>query len=441
MEAPGESRIWDPAECLEPDRLRELQDRRLREVVRRASGVAHYAGRLAESGIDPAGFRGLEDLRRLPVTTKADLRQQYPLGLLAVPRAEVARIHGSSGTTGRPTFVAYTRADLDTWAGLCARFLVAGGLRPEHLVHVAFGYGLFTGGFGLHQGIEKVGAGVVPAAGGNTPRQVMLIEDLGAEVLVCTPSYALHIAEVTRGLGKDPAALPLRYGHFGGEPWTEEMRQAIERELGIQAFDNYGLSEVMGPGVAGECRLRDGLHVSEDHFLVEVLDPATLEPVPDGAPGELVLTTLTREAMPLLRYRTRDVAAVTRGRCPCGRTTARMSHVVGRSDDMIIVRGVNVFPSQVEEALLRVEGTAPHYLIEVARPGTLDEAVVKVEVRAQDFSDEMRQMVELRDRIDREIHAVTGIRMAVELVGPGTLERSAGKAQRVLDHRRVPPGP
>jgi phenylacetate-CoA ligase len=435
-----EGRIWDPAECLGAEALRILQDERLRRTVRRASAVPFYAGHFARSGLDPDGFRGLEDLARLPLTTKDDLRRAYPLGMLAVPRDRVARIHGSSGTTGRPTLVAYTREDLDTWAGLCARFLVAGGLRPEHLVHVAFGYGLFTGGFGLHQGIEKVGAGVVPAAGGNTPRQVMLIEDLGAEVLVCTPSYALHIAEVARAQGKDPARLPLRYGHFGGEPWTEEMRQAIEGELGLLAFDNYGLSEVMGPGVAGECPARDGLHVSEDHFLVEVLDPATLEPVPEGTPGELVLTNLTKEAMPLLRYRTRDVASLVRGRCACGRTTARMSHVRGRSDDMIIVRGVNVFPSQIEEALLRVEGTAPHYLIEVARPGTLDEAVVRVEVRQQDFSDEMRQMVALRDRIDREIHAITGVRMAVELVAPGALERSAGKAQRVLDHRRPPPG-
>jgi phenylacetate-CoA ligase len=435
----SDGRIWDPAERLGAEELRDLQDRRLRETVRRVARVPHYADRFAASGLDPEGFRGLADLSRLPFTTKDDLRRSYPFGLLAVPRAEVARVHGSSGTTGRPTIVAYSRGDLDTWAGLCARFLVAGGLRPEHLVHVAFGYGLFTGGFGLHQGIEKVGAGVVPAAGGNTPRQVMLIEDLGAEVLVCTPSYALHIAEVARAEGKDPARLPLRYGHFGGEPWTEEMRQAIEAELGIQAFDNYGLSEVMGPGVAGECMARDGLHVAEDHLLLEVLDPATLAPVPDGVPGELVFTTLTKEAMPVLRYRTRDVASVTRRPCACGRTSARMSHVRGRSDDMIIVRGVNVFPSQIEEALLRVEGTAPHYLIEVARPGALDEAVVKVEVRPQDFSDEMRQMVALRDRIDREIHAITGLRMAVELVAPGTLARSTGKAQRVLDHRRAPP--
>jgi phenylacetate-CoA ligase len=305
------------------------------------------------------------------------------------------------------------------------------------MVHVAFGYGLFTGGFGLHYGIEKVGASVVPAAGGNTPRQVLLIRDLGAEVLVCTPSYALHIGEVARAEGYLPGDLPLRFGHFGGEPWTDEMRVEIERGLGILAFNNYGLSEVIGPGVSGECGARDGMHVQEDHFIVECVDPETLEPVPEGTTGELVFTTLTKEALPVLRYRTRDLASLDRRPCPCGRTGVRMSRVVGRSDDMLIVRGVNVFPSQVEEALLRVEGTAPHYLIEVSRPGTLDEAVVKVEVRPGDFRDEMREMIELRDRIDREIHAVTGVRMTVELVAPNTLERSAGKARRVLDHRQT----
>jgi phenylacetate-CoA ligase len=434
-----EHRVWDPAECLDQAAREQLQDRRLRELLRRVAEVPFYREQLQAREVDPAAFRGLADLWQLPFTTKEDLRRHYPLGFLAVPRAQVARVHGSSGTTGRPTLVAYTRADLETWAGLCARFLTAGGVRAEHLVHVAFGYGLFTGGFGLHYGVEKLGAGVVPAAGGNTPRQVMLIEDLGAEVLVCTPSYALHIAEVARAEGKDPARLPLRLGHFGGEPWTEEMRAAIEAELGLTAFNNYGLSEVIGPGVAGECPARQGMHVAEDHFLVEVLDPLTLQPVPDGQPGELIFTTLTKEAMPLLRYRTRDIAALSRGRCECGRTTARMSRVVGRSDDMLIIRGVNVFPSQVEEALLRVEGTAPHYLIEVARPGTLDEAVVRVEIRAQDFSDEMRQMVALRDRIDHQIFSITGIRMAVELVAPGSLERSVGKARRVLDHRAAKP--
>jgi phenylacetate-CoA ligase len=431
-----ESRIWDPAETLPREELRPLQARRLAETVRRAAGVPFYADALRRAGVDADAIRSPDDVRRLPFTVKDDLRRNYPLGLLAVPRAEVARVHGSSGTTGKPTFVAYTRKDLDTWSGLVARFLVAGGLRSEHLVHVAFGYGLFTGGFGLHYGIEKVGAGIVPAAGGNTPRQVLLIKDLGAEVLVCTPSYALHIAEVAAAEGFGKGDLPLRFGHFGGEPWTEEMRVEVERSLGILAFNNYGLSEVIGPGVSGECPAREGMHVSEDHFIVECLDPETLEPVRDGETGELVFTTLTKEALPVLRYRTRDLATLDRRPCPCGRTGVRMGRVVGRSDDMLIVRGVNVFPSQIEEALLRVEGTAPHYLIEISRPGTLDEAVVKVEVRPGDFSDEMRQMVELRDRIDREIHAVTGVRMTVELVAPNALERSAGKAKRVLDHRK-----
>jgi len=432
-----ETRIWDPAETLPREELRALQARRLAEAVRHASGVPFYRDALRAAGVSAEDLRTVEDVRRLPFTVKDDLRRNYPLGLLAVPRAEVARVHGSSGTTGRPTFVAYTRKDLETWSGLVARFLFAGGLRKEHLVHVAFGYGLFTGGFGLHYGIEKVGAGIVPAAGGNTPRQVLLIRDLGAEVLVCTPSYALHIAEVARAEGFAPGTLPLRFGHFGGEPWTEEMRLEIERGLGILAFNNYGLSEVIGPGVSGECGARAGMHVQEDHFVVECVNPETLEPVRDGETGELVFTTLTKEALPVLRYRTRDLASLDRRPCPCGRTGVRMSRVVGRSDDMLIIRGVNVFPSQIEEALLRVEGTAPHYLIEISRPGTLDEAIVKVEVRPGDFRDEMREMIELRDRIDREIHAVTGVRMTVELVAPNTLERSAGKAKRVHDHRRA----
>ena len=430
------NRIWDPAETLPREELRVLQLARLRETLARAARAPFYREALARAGVGPGGVRSLDDLRRLPFTTKDDLRRNYPLGLVTVPRAEISRIHGSSGTTGKPTFVAYTRGDLDRWAGLCARFLVAGGLAPGQLVHVAFGYGLFTGGFGLHQGIERVGAGIVPAAGGNTPRQVMLLRDLRPDVLVCTPSYALHIAEVARAEGVDPRALGLSSGHFGGEPWTEEMRLAIEADLGIQAFNNYGLSEVIGPGVSGECAERGGMHVSEDHFLVECLHPATLEPVPEGAVGELVFTSLTKEAMPVLRYRTRDLAALDHAPCRCGRTGTRMGRVVGRSDDMLIIRGVNVFPSQIEEALLRVEGTAPHYLIEVARPGTLDEAVVKVEVRPRDFSDEMRQMVDLRDRIDHEIHSITGIRMRVELVAPHSLARSEGKAKRVLDHRK-----
>jgi phenylacetate-CoA ligase len=430
-----ENRIFDPAETLPLDALRALQGRRLAETVARTARVPFYQEALARAGVRPESIRSVDDVRRLPFTTKEDLRQHYPLGLLAVPRAELARIHGSSGTTGKPTFVAYTRRDLDTWSDVVARFLTAGGLRPEHLVHVAFGYGLFTGAFGLHYGIEKVGAAVVPAAGGNTPRQVQLIQDLRADALVCTPSYALHIGEVMAAQGLGPDQISLRYGHFGAEPWTEELRVEIERVLGIVAFNNYGLSEVIGPGVAGECHLRQGMHFSEDHFLVECLDPDTLAPVPDGELGELVITSLTKEALPVLRYRTRDLASLDRRPCACGRTGVRMSRVKGRTDDMLIIRGVNLFPSQVEEALLRAEGTAPHYLIEVSRPGALDEVVVKVEVRPGDFRDEMRHMMVLRDRIDREIHAVTGIRMTIELVAPNTLERSSGKARRVIDHR------
>jgi len=313
---------------------------------------------------------------------------------------------------------------------------VAGGLRPEHLVQIAFGYGLFTGGFGLHYGVEKVGAAVIPAAAGNTPRQLMLMQDLGANVLVCTPSYALNIADEAAASGLDPRALPLKFGHFGGEPWTEDMRTEIENTLGLIAMNNYGLSEVIGPGVSGECAVRDGMHIFEDHFIVECVDPETLEPVPVGQQGELVFTSLTKQAMPVIRYRTRDIATLDETPCPCGRTSVRMSRVVGRTDDMLIIRGVNVFPSQIEEALLRVEGTAPHYLIEVDRPGTMDELTVHVEIRSQDFSDRMSQMQTLRERIDREIQTVTGLRAKIELVEPRSIERFVGKANRVIDRRR-----
>jgi phenylacetate-CoA ligase len=435
-------RIWDAAESLPRPQLEALQLQRLRACVARVAPVPFYRKALAAAGIGPASIQSLSDLRRLPLTTKADLRDHYPLGFLAVPREQVVRIHGSSGTTGKPTFVAYTAADRELWANMCARFLSAGGLRPGQLAHIAFGYGLFTGGFGLHYGVERVGAAVVPVASGNTRRQVMILRDLKPDVLICTPSYALNIAEVARQEGRDSQDLGLTTGHFGGEPWTEEMRQRIESDLGIQAFNNYGLSEVIGPGVSGECGARCGMHIQEDHFLVECVDPLTLEPVPEGKVGELVFTTLTKEAMPLLRYRTRDLACLTHEPCVCGRTTVRMSRVVGRSDDMLIIRGVNVFPSQIEEALLRVEGTLPHFLIEVDRPGTLDEVTVRVEVRPSNFSDEMRKMQILRDKIDREIAGVTGVRMKVELVAPQTLTRSEGKAVRVLDRRRLgsPPG-
>jgi len=431
-----ENRIWDQAETMPREELRALQLERLRECVARVADVPFYKQAFQRGKISPEAIKSLDDLRRLPFTTKADLRQHHPLGFLAVPREQVARFHGSTGTTGKPTFVAYTADDVSLWADLCARFLVAGGLRPEHTVHIAFGYGLFTGGFGLHYGVEKVGAAVVPAASGNTPRHIMLLQELGAQVLVCTPTYALNIAEVARAEGMDPGELPLKFAHFGAEPWTEKLREQIERELDLIAFNNYGLSEVIGPGVSGECAARNGMHIQEDHFIVECINPETLEPVAEGEEGELVFTSLTKQAMPMIRYRTRDIASLDHSPCPCGRTGVRMSRVAGRTDDMLIIRGVNVFPSQIEQALLRVEGTAPHYLIEVDRPGTLDEVTVHVEIRPEDFSDRMSEMHALRDRIDREIQSVTGIRMNIELVEPQTLERSAGKARRVLDHRR-----
>lgn len=432
-----DNRIWDLAESMRPEELRSLQLHRLRETVARVKNVPFYKKTFGHEGITQESIRTLDDLQRLPITTKADLREHYPLGFLAVPREEIARIHGSTGTTGQQTFVAYTADDLDLWANLCARFLYAGGLRKNHLVHIAFGYGLFTGGFGLHYGVERVGAAVVPAASGNTNRQITLIRDLGADVLVCTPSYALNIAEVATGMGFDSRQLPIRYGHFGAEPWTEDMRVRVEEDLGIYAFNNYGLSEVIGPGVSGECIERRGMHIQEDHFLVECVNPDTLEPVQDGELGELVITTLTKRAMPIIRYRTRDLCSLDSSPCPCGRTTKRMSRLTGRTDDMLIIRGVNLFPSQVEEALLRVEGTAPHYLIEVERPGTLDEITVRVEIRPQDFSDRMDRMQALHDRIEREIHSATGLRMKVVLVDPQTLERFTGKAKRVIDHRKI----
>ncbi|MCP3966816.1 MAG: phenylacetate--CoA ligase [Lentisphaerae bacterium] len=310
-------------------------------------------------------------------------------------------------------------------------------MTEDHVAQIAFGYGLFTDGFGLHYGIEKVGAAIIPASSGNTQRQIMLMQDAGVNVLICTPSYALNLAEMLEGKGIDPDDMALEFAHFGGEQWTEDMRIAIEKQLKVKAFNNYGLSEIIGPGVSGECAARSGMHIQEDHFIIECVDPETLEPVQDGEEGELIITAISKEACPILRYRTRDLASICSKPCACGRTGKLMSRVKGRTDDMLIIRGVNVFPSQVEEALLRVDGTAPHYLIEVSRPNNLDQAVVKVEVRPQDFSDRMNEMQLMKDKIDCEIQAVTGIRFKVELVAPNTIERFTGKAKRVIDHRNM----
>ncbi len=431
-----ENSIRDAAESLARNELIALQGERLRETVARAQTLPFYQEAFAKKGVSADSIQTLEDLQRLPFTTKADLREQYPLGMLAVDKADVARYHGSSGTTGKPTLVAYTKNDLAMWANLCARFLTAGGLRPEHTVQIAFGYGLFTGGFGLHYGVEAVGASVIPAAAGNTPKQVLLLRDMQSDALVCTPSYALNISEYIISNDIPLDSLNLKTAFFGGEPWTKNMGDRIEAELGITCFNNYGLSEIIGPGISGECMARDGMHISEDYFIVECIHPETLEPVAPGEQGELVFTTLCREAMPIIRYRTRDIAALNPEPCTCGRTTTRMSRVTGRSDDMLIIKGVNVFPSQIEEALLRVEGTAPHYQIEIDRPNRTDIATVRVELTEAVFSSSIKEMQELKDRISRAIQGITGLRMDIELVSQNTLERFIGKAQRVKDHRR-----
>lgn len=428
-----ENRILDAEETMPREQLRELQLTRLRKIVEYAKRVPFFEKKLA--GINGEDLKSVDDIRKLPFTTKQDLRDGYPYGFMAIPRNQVARIHGSSGTTGKMTFVPYSQNDLRNWTRLVARFLVAGGMQPGYLVQISFGYGLFTGGFGLHYGIEESGGAVVPAASGNTERQLAILRDLRPDALVCTPSYALTLGEAIKAHGITKEELGVKLGFFGGEPWSDEMRNRIEDDMGLFATDNYGLSEVIGPGAAGECVVRKGQHFSEDHFLVECLDPDTLEPVEPGQKGELVITTLTKEGMPVIRYRTRDISSLDYSPCPCGRTGVRMSRVTGRSDDMLVIRGVNVYPTQIEEALLRVREVAPHYMIEVSRPGTLDVATVKVEILPEMFSASMRDMVKLRDKIVSAINSVTGIKMEVELVAHQTLERFQGKARRVTDLR------
>jgi phenylacetate-CoA ligase len=432
--ARSEPRISDPAhpaETLPRVRLRELQLERLRKTVGRvleARGLG--ARRLAAAGV-AAGedVRSLEDVERLPFTTKADLRDQYPFGMLAVPRERLVRVHASSGTHGKPTVVGYTAADLDTWTELMARCMTMAGVRPGMLIHNANGYGLFTGGLGFHQGGERIGATVVPVSGGFTARQALLLSDLGAQVLVSTPSYALAIAQAVVDAGHEPASLGLELGLFGGEPWTEEMRVAIEHALGLRAINFYGLSEMCGPGVAAECLVaRSGLHVQEDHFLLEVIDPADGR-VAAGAEGELVLTTLTKEALPLIRYRTGDLVSVVGEACRCGRTTVRLAALRGRRDDMLIVRGVNVHPSNVEQLLLSVDGAGPHYRLIVERTGSLDEVTLECEPAAGADPDA------LAVRVARHLREHMGLRIEVAVLEPGSIPRSEGKAVRVLDRR------
>ncbi len=431
----SEGRIWDSAETLPRAGLDELQLARLRTTIDRvldARGLG--AQRLAEAGIAASqDVRSLADIERVAFTTKADLRDHYPFGMLAVPRERLLRVHASSGTHGKPTVVGYTAADLDTWTELMARCMTMAGVLPGMLIHNANGYGLFTGGLGFHQGGERIGATVVPVSGGFSARQALLLADLGAQVLVSTPSYALAIAQAVAGAGHDPASLGLELGLFGGEPWTEEMRVEIERALGLRAVNFYGLSEMCGPGVAAECLVaRSGLHVQEDHFLLEVIDPGDGDRVAAGGEGELVLTTLTKEAMPLIRYRTGDLVSVTGEPCRCGRTTVRLTALRGRRDDMLIVRGVNVHPSHVEQLLLSVAGAAPHYRLIVERAGALDEVTLECEPAPGADPDA------LGATIARHLREHMGLRIEVAVLAPGSIPRSEGKAVRVLDRRTAP---
>ncbi len=431
--------IWnEPVECASREEMRRLQSERLAETVRRVyHAVPAYRRKMQEAGLVPADIRAVEDLPKLPFTTKQDLRDNYPFAMFTVPMREIVRIHASSGTTGKPTVVGYTRKDLHTWAEVVTRSLCMAGVGSSDIVQVAYGYGLFTGGLGLHYGTENLGAAVIPISGGNTEKQLLLMQDFGTTVLACTPSYALYLAEGMHDLGVDPASLKVRVGIFGAEPWSEAMRREIESKLHLRAIDIYGLSEVIGPGVSCECHEQAGLHVNEDHFLPEIIDPETLEPVAPGQRGELVFTTLTKEGIPLIRYRTRDLTRLLYGRCACGRTLVRMEKCLGRSDDMLIIRGVNVFPSQIESALLEISETEPHYLLIVEREGTLDTLKLMVEVQGQFFSDEIKALEALRRKIAAKIQNVLGLTAEVKLVEPRTIERTAGKARRVIDNRKI----
>jgi len=419
--------------------LESIQLKRLQKLVARVyKTVEPYRRKMDEAGVKPDDIQTLADLRKLPFTVKEDLRDNYPFGLFTVPLDEVVRVHASSGTTGKPTVVGYTKKDIDTWAGVMARALMCGGAHKGDMVHNAYGYGLFTGGLGAHYGAEKLGATVIPVSGGNTKRQITIMKDFGSTVLLATPSYALNLADTMEAMGVDPASLSLKVGIFGAEPWSENMREEVERKLNIKAVDIYGLCEVIGPGVAMECLQTDkGMHIFEDHFLPEIIDPDTGEVLPPGEQGELVFTTLTKEAFPIIRYRTKDISRLIYEPCKCGRTLVRMEKVTGRTDDMLIIRGVNVFPSQVEHVLMGIEGVEPHYQIVVERQGNLDTMSVRVEVSEALFSDEVKNLENLATKIQVDIKDMLGVTCKVQLVEPKTIARSEGKAVRVIDNRKI----
>jgi phenylacetate-CoA ligase len=419
--------------------LEALQLKRLKDVLERVyHAVPFYRDSFDRAGVSPADIKSLDDLPRFPFTTKQDMRDSYPYALFAAPMDEIVRVHASSGTTGKPTVVGYTRKDIDTWSELMARTLMTAGAHKGDIIHNAYGYGLFTGGLGVHYGAERLGASVIPISGGNTVRQLMIMQDFGSTVLTCTPSYSLFMAEEAKASGIDFTKLKLRIGIFGAEPWSDAMRGEIEEKLNLTALDIYGLSEIMGPGVAMECyEGKNGLHIWEDHFLPEIIDPDTGERLPPGERGELVITTITKQGIPLIRYRTRDITSLTYEPCVCGRTHARITRMSGRSDDMLIIRGVNVFPSQIESILVRIEGVEPHYLLIVDRRDNLDTLEVQVEVDERIFSDEIKVLQGLSRTIEKEIKDMLGVTCTVKLVEPKTIQRSEGKAKRVIDNRKL----
>ncbi len=431
--------IWNPScECLSRDELCARQGQELRQLVERVyHDVAFYRGKMQEKGLQPEDIKSIEDLSKLPFTTKDDLRETYPFGLFAVPMDQIVRLHASSGTTGRATVVGYTRKDIQIWSEVVARALAGAMTTSRDMVQVAYGYGLFTGGLGLHYGVEKIGAAVIPISGGNTKRQIQLMRDFGTTVLACTPSYALYLAETLSEMGIARDELRLRVGIFGAEPWTEGMRREIEERLAITALDIYGLSEVIGPGVSCECMERKGLHIQEDHFVPEIIDPTNLTVLEPGCLGELVFTTVTKQGLPLIRYRTRDLTHLDLSPCACGRTSARMQKCLARSDDMLIIRGVNVFPSQIESVLLEIAGVAPHYLLVVEREHNLDIMTLMVEVDEHVFSDKVGQLETWTKKVHHALESTLGISINVKLVEPKTIERSEGKARRVLDKRKL----
>ncbi len=431
--------LWnDEFETLPREAIEALQLKRLQQTLARVCAtVPFYKQRFAKAGIAPGMVRCLDDLRRLPFTLKQDMRDNYPYGLFAVPLDQIVRIHASSGTTGKPTVVGYTKRDIDTWAELMARSFAAAGATRGDVIHNAYGYGLFTGGLGAHYGAERLGASVIPMSGGNTQKQMMIMQDFGSSVITCTPSYSLYLAEALQESGINLNTLKLRVGILGAEPWSEEIRTEIERSLGIKAIDIYGLSEIMGPGVAIECiEAQHGLHIWEDHFIPEIIDPESGEVLPEGERGELVITTITKEGIPLVRYRTRDITRIIAEPCICGRTHRRLERMSGRSDDMLIIRGVNVFPSQIESVLFSMDGIEPHYQLIVDREGTLDTLEVQVEVNEETFSDEIKKLQQLSQGISRSIKDLLGITCKVRLVEPKTIARSEGKAKRVIDRRQ-----